>query len=108
MVVCPQCKSSFNTEEIGGHYEECVVKTIKGKRAESKSRLGKEKKQGWHPYFTLADFSTALKTKFVILIMYRVERLHGPQRLYPEFYISIYDIDILYVRKAVANMSMPI
>ena len=51
MIVCPQCKSSFHNEEIGGHYEECVVKTIKGKRAESKSRLGKEKKQGYHPYF---------------------------------------------------------
>ena len=61
--MCPQCKSSFNTEEIGGHYEECVVKTIKGKRAESKSRLGKEKKQGRHPYFTVADF----RTTFVVV-----------------------------------------
>ena len=63
MVVCPQCKSSFHTEQIGGHYEECVVKTIKGKRAESKSRLGKEKKQGRHPYFTVADF----RTTFVVV-----------------------------------------
>ena len=61
MVVCPQCKSSFHYDQIGAHYEECVVKTIKSKRAESKSRLGKEKKQGWHPHFIVEVSVNALQ-----------------------------------------------
>ena len=50
------------------------MKTIKSKRAESKSRLGKEKKQGWHPYLYFMFNSLRVELIFNLQCMNFEER----------------------------------